>query len=141
MEDETGSLTWAKLGVVCLACGLLLAIAAAFSAANSTFFLIDASACIGLAVLFFVVALRTHAPQPQLPGGNARSGWGVNVLLIMVVLSASSPLIKTGLETAARGSVAAPPAAPIINKVTCPLTVPSGDDCKHGRCAGARSSR
>ncbi len=136
MEDETGSLTWTKLGVVCLVCGLLLATAAAFSAANSTFFLIDASACIALALAFFVVALRANAPQPQLPNRGARTGWGVNLLLVMVVLSASSPLVKTGLETAAQGSVATPPVPPIINKVTCPLTVPNGKTCKHGECAG-----
>ena len=131
-------LTWAKLGAVCLASGLVLALAAALAPANSTFFLVDASACIALAVVFFVVALRTHAPLPPAASRNPRTGWGVNVLLVMVVLSASSPLIKTGLETAARGSSATPPAPPIINKVSCPLTVPKGDACRHGDCAGER---
>jgi hypothetical protein len=139
--EETGLLTWAKLGAVCLASGLLLVVAAAVAATNSTFFLIDASACIGLAVVFFIKALRANAPRPQLASGSARSNWGVNVLLIMVLLSASSPLVKTGLETAARGSVVAPPVPPIINKVTCPLTVPNVHDCKYGKCAGGRRSR
>lgn len=141
MEDETGSLTWAKLGAVCLASGLLLAMAGALTAANSTFFLVDASACIALAVAFFVKSLKTNAPRPQLTGRGARGGWGVNALLVLVVLSASSPLVKTGLETAARGSVATPSAPPIINKVTCPLTVPDGGGCRHGECDGGRRSR
>jgi hypothetical protein len=134
--DETGLLTWAKLGAVCLASGLLLAAAAAFTTANSTFFLIDASACIGLAVVFFVKALKSGAPRLEEARASTRSSWGVNVLLVMVLLSASSPLVKTGLETAAQGSVATPPPPPIINKVTCPLTVPNGGACKGGRCAG-----
>jgi hypothetical protein len=136
VEDETGSLTWSRLGAVCLASGLLLAVAGALAATNSTFFLIDASACIGLAVVFFVKAVRDGEERPQPPLRPSRSNWGVNAFLLLVLLSASSPLVKTGLETAARGSIGAPPPPPIINKVTCPLTVPEGDGCRHGRCAG-----
>ena len=113
-------LTWAKLGSVCLASGLLLAAAAALAPASSTFFLIDASACIALAVAFYVVAMKTESSRPQPVIRRARAGWGVNVLLTLVVLSASTPLVKTGVETAARG--ASP--TPIINKVTCPLSTP-----------------
>ena len=120
-------LTWAKLGSVCLVSGLLLAVAGALAPASSTFFLVDASACIALAVAFYVVALKTEAPQPQPAVGQAKAGWGVNVLLALVVLSASSPLVKTGIETAARGATG----APIINKVTCPLSVPDAKPRRH----------
>jgi hypothetical protein len=112
-------LTWAKLGSVCLVSGLLLAAAAALAPASSTFFLIDASACIALAIAFYVVAMKTEPPRPQPVVRKARAGWGVNVVLGLVVLSASTPLIKTGVETAARGASA----TPIINKVTCPLSL------------------
>ncbi len=113
-------LTWAKLGSVCLVSGLLLAAAAALAPTSSTFFLVDASACIALAVAFYVVAMKTEAPRPQPLARKAKAGMGVNVLLALVVLSASTPLIKTGIETAARGASG----TPIINKVTCPLSVP-----------------
>lgn len=130
-------LTWAKLGSVCLVSGLLLAVAAALAPASSTFFLIDASACIALAVAFYVVAMKTKSPRPQPVVGKAKAGWGVNVLLTLVVLSASTPLIKTGIETAARGASA----TPIINKVTCPLSVAKDNDCKGGKCRTGRRSR
>jgi hypothetical protein len=120
-------LTWAKLGSVCLVSGLLLAAAAALAPASSTFFLIDASACIALAIAFYVVALKTESDRPQPVVRRAKAGWGVNALLAMVVLSASTPLVKTGIETAARG--ASP--TPIINKVTCPLSVPGAKQRQH----------
>lgn len=104
---------------MCLVSGLLLAAAAALAPASSTFFLIDASACIALAIAFYVVAMRIGPPRPQPVVRKARAGWGVNVVLGLVVLSASTPLIKTGVETAARGASA----TPIINRVTCPLSV------------------
>jgi hypothetical protein len=130
-------LTWAKLGSVCLVSGLLLAATAALAPASSTFFLIDASACIALAVAFYVVAMKTESPRPQPVVRKARAGWGVNVLLTLVVLSASTPLIKTGVETAARG--ASP--TPIINKVTCPLSVAKDHECKGGKCKDVRRTR
>lgn len=123
-------LTWAKLGSVCLVSGLLLAATAALAPASATFFLIDASACIALAVAFYVVAMKTESPHHQPVVRMAKGGWGVNVLLTLVVLSASSPLIKAGIETAARGSTA----TPIINKVTCPLSVAKDKDCRGGKC-------
>jgi hypothetical protein len=132
-------LTWAKLGSVCLVSGLLLAAAAALAPASSTFFLIDASACIALAIGFYVVAMKTESPQPQPQPvvGNTKAGWGVNVLLTLVVLSASTPLIKTGIETAARGASG----IPIINKVTCPLSVAKDHACKGRRCKEGRRAR
>lgn len=130
-------LTWAKLGSVCLVSGLLLAAAAALAPASSTFFLIDASACIALAVAFYVVAVKTESPRPQPVVRKAKGGMGVNVLLALVVLSASTPLIKTGVETAARG--ASP--TPIINKVTCPLSVAKDDECKGSGCRKDRRAR
>ncbi len=120
-------LTWAKLGSVCLVSGLLLATAAALAPASSTFFLIDASACIALAVTFYVVALKTEGPQPQATIRRPKAGWGINVVLALVVLSASTPLVKTGIETAARGATG----APIINKVTCPLSMPDAKPRRH----------
>jgi hypothetical protein len=123
-------LTWAKLGSVCLVSGLLLAATAALAPASATFFLIDASACIALAVTFYVVALKTESPQSQLVVRKTKSGWGVNVLLTLVLLSASTPLLKTGIETAARGASN----TPIINKVTCPLSVAKDKACKRGKC-------
>jgi hypothetical protein len=120
-------LTWAKLGSVCLVSGLLLAAAAALAPASSTFFLIDASACIALAIAFYVVAVRTEPTRPQLEVPKAKAGWGVNVVLALVVLSASTPLVKTGVETAARGASA----TPIINKVTCPLSLSDGKPRPH----------
>lgn len=130
-------LTWAKLGSVCLISGLLLAAAGALAPANSTFFLIDASACIALAVAFYVVAMKTEPSRSQPVVRKAKAGWGVNVLLTLVVLSASTPLIKTGVETAARG--ASP--TPIINKVTCPLSVAKDNACKGGKCKRGRRER
>lgn len=130
-------LTWAKLGSVCLVSGLLLAATAALAPASSTFFLIDASACIALAVAFYVVAMKAGSPKPQPVLGRAKAGWGVNLVLTLVVLSASSPLIKTGIEAAARGASA----TPIINKVTCPLSVAKDDRCRGGRCEEARRTR
>lgn len=130
-------LTWAKLGSVCLVSGLLLAAAAALAPASSTFFLIDASACIALAVAFYVVAMKTESPRPQSGAPKAKGGLGVNVLLALVVLSASTPLVKTGIETAARGASA----TPIINKVTCPLSVAKDDDCKGDKCRKGRRTR
>lgn len=117
--------------------GLLLAAAAALAPASSTFFLIDASACIALAVAFYVVAMKTEPLRSVPVAGNAKAGVGVNVLLALVVLSASTPLIKTGVETAARG--ASP--TPIINKVTCPLSVAKGNECKGGKCEKGRRGR
>jgi hypothetical protein len=122
---------------VCLVSGLLLAAAAALAPASSTFFLIDASACIALGIAFYVVAMRTEPAQPQPVVHKARAGWGVNVLLALVVLSASTPLVKTGIETAARGASA----TPIINKVTCPLSVAKDDDCKGDECRKGRRAR
>lgn len=107
--------------------GLLMAAAAALAPASSTFFLIDASACMALAVAFYVVAMRTGLSRSQPPARGARAGWGVNVVLALVVLSAATPLIKTGVETAARGASA----TPIINKVTCPLSVRDGKRQPH----------
>jgi hypothetical protein len=127
-------LTWAKLGSVCLVSGLLLAAAAALAPASSTFFLIDASACIALAFAFFIVAIRTEPHRPLPAVRKAKAGWGVNVLLTLVVLSASTPLIKTGIETAARGASG----TPIINKVTCPLSVTKDRGCEGGGCKKAR---
>jgi hypothetical protein len=120
-------LTWAKLGSVCLVSGLLLAAAGAVAPESSTFFLIDASACIALAVAFYVVALKTEVPRPQPPSGKVGSGWGVNVVLAFVVLSASTPLVKAGVETAARGATP----TPIINKVTCPLSLSDAKQRPH----------
>jgi hypothetical protein len=128
-------LTWAKLGSVCLVSGLLLAAAAVLAPASSTFFLIDASACIALAVVFYVVAMRTESARSQPVNREAKGGLGVNVLLALVVLSASTPLVKTGIETAARGASG----TPIINKVTCPLSVAKDRDCKDGRCKNGRA--
>jgi hypothetical protein len=130
-------LTWAKLGSVCLVSGLLLAAAAALAPASSTFFLIDASACIALGIAFYVVAMKTEPSRPQPVVGKAKAGWGVNVLLTLVVLSASSPLVKTGIETAARGAAS----TPIINKVTCPLSVARDDKCKGRKCKDKRRAR
>lgn len=130
-------LTWAKLGSVCLVSGLLLAAAAALAPASSTFFLIDASACIALAVGFYVVAMKTESPQSQLVVRKAKAGWGVNAVLILVVLSASTPLVKTGIETAARGASA----TPIINKVTCPLSVQKDHACKGANCKPGHRAR
>lgn len=120
---------------MCLVSGLLLAVAAALAPASSTFFLIDASACIALAVAFFVVAIRTEPARPLPAVRKAKAGWGVNVLLTLVVLSASTPLIKTGIETAARGASA----TPIINKVTCPLSVTKDRSCEGGNCRKGRA--
>lgn len=117
--------------------GLLLAAAAALAPASSTFFLIDASACIALAVAFYVVAMKTELPRPQSIARKAKAGWGVNVVLALVVVSASTPLVKTGIETAARGASG----TPIINKVTCPLSVAKDDDCKGSQCKQGRRDR
>jgi hypothetical protein len=130
-------LTWAKLGSVCLLSGLLLAVAGALAPASSTFFLIDASACMALAVAFYVVAIKTEAAEAQPVVHKEKAGRGVNALLALVVLSASTPLIKTGVETAARG--ASP--TPIINKVTCPLSVAKDEDCKGAKCRKGRRAR
>jgi len=120
-----------------LVSGLLLAAAAAVAPASSTFFLIDASACIALAVGFYVVAMKTESPRPQPVVRKARAGWGVNVVLALVVISASTPLVKTGIETAARGASS----TPIINKVTCPLSVAKDNECKGGKCKAGHRAR
>lgn len=63
-----------------------------------------------------------------------------NVFLVLILLSLSSPLIKTGIEAmrpAAEGPGAAPASAtvqPIINKITCPVLTPNPYACRGGRC-------
>lgn len=145
-------LTWEKLGQMCLGTGLVLMVTAAITKTDSVFIWIVASACIALAVVFFVVHLKTDAQRPRSirgrDGARAR-GQQVIVTLLLVLLSIFSSKIRNGIEgiwldaPATSGQVPAGAAPPsIVNNLVCPVLPPTPYACRNGSCpTGGRYSR
>jgi len=130
------------VGWVCLAAGLILTMTAAIASSDSIFAWINASACIVLAAASFALHLKASvSPQRADLQGDGSAGKRANVFLLLVLLSVSSPLIKTGIEVvgqdaaSGQGQAAAGAAIqPVINKLYCPALAPGFYTCRHGRC-------